>query len=232
MKKITFIFILLGLFASQGFGQNYIDLSLAARDGFSSALSYQKQYGIGTNKKIKIGWGLRSTFYTSGPKELITAPAELTSGKQSIVAFFTAYKDEKLDTMSVNRTSMANLNALLNLEYAFTSKFGLGFNIDALGFTVGKAQKGLFHASQSEGYNQTEQNLKPTPFNVLLISDSDRGSLNSELYGRYAVNENWGLRLGISFQFIEYTADQKLTYGNDRYRLKTLLPHLAFFYQF
>jgi hypothetical protein len=60
--------------------------------------------------------------------------------------------------------------------------------------------------------------------NALLISDNDRGSLNSELYGRYWLTDKIGLRAGASFQFTEYTTNRKLTFENDRFRNKILMP--------
>ena len=70
------------------------------------------------------------------------------------------------------------------------------------------------------------ENAKPTSFNILLISDNDRGSLNSELYGKYYWNEKWGVKLAAQFLFTEYTTDtevQQFPEPNDRFRNKSLL---------
>jgi hypothetical protein len=63
------------------------------------------------------------------------------------------------------------------------------------------------------------------------VSDNDLGSLNSELYARYWVNDKIGFRAGLSFQFVEYTTDKVLTFENDRFRTKNLLPMLAISYK-
>ena len=76
------------------------------------------------------------------------------------------------------------------------------------------------------------QEAKPTVFNLLLVSDSDKGSLNSELYVRYKINPKISLRGGFNFQFNEYTTLRKLTFENDRFRAKNLLPLLAVSYHF
>jgi hypothetical protein len=78
--------------------------------------------------------------------------------------------------------------------------------------------------------NNTTQTAKPTAFNLLLISDSDIGSLNSELYARYWINDRFAVRVGASFQFIEYKTDKNLTFENDRFRHKALLPFVAITY--
>ena len=227
LKKILLLFCI----SSTVLAQKSVDIAFASREGFSPAISFQHLYGLGQSKKLKIGWGIRSTAYFSGSeKEFITAPAKLTSGKQSIVAFFTEYKPEKLDTMRVAKTGVVSVNAMIALAYDF-GKLGLGFNIDALGLTFGKKQNGVFQASESATFNNKTYSLKPTSPNLLLISDSDIGSLNSELFAKYQASEKIGLRLGLSFQFIEYKADQKLTFDNDRFRYKTLMPLLALNYR-
>ena len=59
----------------------------------------------------------------------------------------------------------------------------------------------------------------------MLISDNDKGSLNSELFARYKWNDSWGVKLGLQFFFAEYTTDTDVqtTPGgekNDRFRKK------------
>lgn len=226
--KLITILTILG-FSNSVVGQQF-DFAIAGRNGVSPSLSFQKLYGLGQKKNLKIGWGIRANGFFSGSNDLITAPYQLTSGKPSLIGFFTEYKNEKLDTVAVNNTGIVSLNSVIVIEYSI-KKLDFGFNIDALGFTLGGNQEGILSASQSAEFDQTTQNFKPTPFNLLLISDSDIGSLNSELFARYWLNDHCGLRLGLSFQFIEYKADQKLTYDNDRFRLKTLMPLVAFTYR-
>ena len=115
----------------------------------------------------------------------------------------------------------------IHLQYSFR-KLDVGFNIDAIGATVGGQQKGTFVAkSTGSSFYGTQQTAKPTGFNLLLVSDNDLGSLNSELYGRYWFKETIGLRIGASFQFTEYTTSQKLTFENDRFRNKALMPFIG-----
>ncbi len=161
-----------------------LDIALASKKGFSSAVSIDKFYG----KKFKIGIGLRATTYNSGSHNFVTAPALLTSGKRSLMAFFTPYKNEKLDTLSVPNTSIISINTKLSLEYNL-KRSGFGFNIDLAGLTMGKKNTGRFTASESRELNNTNHTVKATPYNLLLISDSDRGSLNSELYFKQSLKK-------------------------------------------
>lgn len=225
MKTLVSV-VLLCLFFTKTWSQS-IDFAVAAKNEFAPSVSFQKTYDLGKKKNFQIGWGVRANGYFSGQKEYLTAPAKLTSGKQSIVAFFTDYNPAKIDTLDFNKSSLVSFNALVVLQYSF-KKSSIGFNIDALGFTIGGKQSGTFRASESKTLHKTMQTGSPTPFNLLLISDSDRGSLNSELYFKQNLKNNNALRFGLSFQFMEYTTKQILTYENDRFRHKSLMPFVAY----
>ena len=108
-------------------------------------------------------------------------------------------------------------------KHRFSKKFSAGLSIDAIGFSFGKKQSGIYYGNNyATGVPVT---AKPTGFNVLLISDNDKGSLNSELFARYKWNDSWGVKLGLQFFFAEYTTDTDVqtTPGgekNDRFRKK------------
>jgi hypothetical protein len=209
--------------------QRNFDLAVAFGSAFSPSFSYQNLYGIGKSDRFKIGWGVRLNTFFSGQKNYITAPARLTSGSQSIVALFTENIAGNLDTLQLTKSRLGSLNGTIILQYSI-KKLDIGFNIDALGLTFGGKQTGKFLASESKSLNGTTQAASPSPFNLLLVSDSDRGSLNSELYFRYWVNNRFAIRAGASFQFLEYTTDKTLTFENDRFRHKALLPFVAISY--
>lgn len=225
MKKL--LFFLCFTFSISISKAQVFDFAVAAKNEFSPSFSFEKTYGLGINKRFQIGWGIRANGYFSGAKPFITAPAELTSGKKSIAAFFTEYRPEYLDTLQLTKATVISINSKIVLQYKF-KKSDIGFNIDALGFTLGAMQSGTFYAKESATWNKSKQTAKPTALNILLISDSDRGSLNSELYYRYWLNKKSALRAGVSFQFIEYTTKNKLTFDNDRFRAKTLMPFIAY----
>ncbi|GHB59330.1 hypothetical protein GCM10007390_11240 [Persicitalea jodogahamensis] len=204
--------------------QKNLDAALAAGKGFSPALSFQSLYG----GRFKIGWGVRYTGYFGKSTELVTAPAALTSGKTDPSVLFSENILSNFDTLTLNKVQSNALNAVINLQFSLSNRFEVGFNIDAIGLSFGAQQMGRFHsASESAALDNTVQTAKPTTFNLLLISDNDRGNLNSELYARYWVSDRMAVRAGLSFNFVEYTTDQKLTFDNDRFRYKSLLPMVA-----
>ncbi|RYU91832.1 hypothetical protein [Emticicia agri] len=234
MKKLLFILLLLSghLLNAQSRHQQYADLSVAAGNGFSPALSYNYLWGIGKKGKFKIGTGVRLTYFAAQHKDFITAPARLTSGQTGPQVLFVENILANLDTLHLAKSGVFYLNIPIHLQYSFSQKFEIGFNIDAIGLSFGKEQTGTFEASNSATLNGSQQSAKPTVFNLLLVSDNDLGSLNSELYFRYWFSKNIGLRAGASFQFIEYRTNRLLTLENDRFRSKNLLPMLAVSFKF
>lgn len=235
MKKISFfiatLLIISQLSFAQSKNQRYLDLSLAAGGGFSPALSYNYNWGLGKKGKFKIGTGLRFTYFAGNHKDLITAPATLTSGEKGPQVLFKENILSNLDTLHLAKVGVGYINIPIHLQYSFSQKLEVGFNIDAIGFSFGSKQSGTFYAKESNSLNKSTQSAKPTTFNALLVSDNDLGSLNSELYARYWVNDKIGIRAGLSFQFIEYTTDKILTFENDRFRTKNLLPMIAVSYK-
>jgi len=212
------------------------DVGISAGNGFTGALSYNKYYGLGRSGRFKVGLGLRFNTYFAGQNDHRTAPASLTSGKSSFAALVADDIVGQIDTLRLSNSQVNSLNLNIHLQYAVLKKLEVGFNIDAVGFSFGGQQKGVFLARQSDatgrGNNgKTDIAAKPTPFNLLLVSDSDMGSLNSEIYARYWINDKWALRGGLSFQFWEYTTDRKLAFNNDRFRSKVLLPLIAVSYR-
>jgi hypothetical protein len=225
MKKFTLV-VAICLFSSNLWSQSF-DIARAAKQEFAPSLSYQKLYGLGSKKKFNLGWGVRANGFFSGEKSFLTAPAKLTSGKQSLAAFFTEYNPAKIDTINFSKSSLLSVNGMIILQYNI-KKSAVGFNIDALGFSLGGKQSGIFNAAESPSLNRTKQEATPTPLNILLISDSDIGNLNSELYFSQVLKNENSLRFGFSFQFIEYTTKNILTFENDRFRYKTLMPFVSY----
>lgn len=236
MKKQLIIAIILSFNAFEGaFAQRYrtADVAVSFGSGFAPALSYGQLYG----KKFKYGFGLRFTSFSGGQADLTTAPAKLTAGKESFAALFESKKiNSQLDTLRLSNVQSNSLNLFINLQYSITPKIEVGFNIDAIGLSFGGKQSGTFIAKQTDAQGKTNNNKtqtgSPTTLNLLLVSDSDIGSLNSEIYGRYWLNDKLGIRAGLGFQFVEYTTTTKLAFDNDRFRGKFLQPMIAVSYKF
>jgi hypothetical protein len=198
---------------------------------FAGALSWAHLHGFGKKKqKFKIGYGLRLTSFAGKDLDYTTAPARLTSRATGPQVLFSETFLESIDTVTFSSAQTNSLNISIQLQYSFSKKIDIGFNIDAIGFSFGPTKTGTLISSIKPSGLSEVQSARPTPFNLLLVSDNDIGSLNSELYLRYWFRDQFAIKSGITFLFSEYTTDNTLIFDNDRFRYKSLMFLLGFTY--
>jgi len=193
-------------------------LGMGENSSFSYALSWNTSYGMFSSNKFRLGYGIRFSGFTGSELNYITAPADLTGD------------DNTIDTLLVNSPRTMGLSALVNLQYQFSSKFKLGFNIDAIGLGFGSTDNSRFISSENTGQYPETIEASPSTFNLLLGGDNDLGQIKSEFYIAYALSEKTWLRGGMDMTFSEYTSSQELTNNNDRFRYKPVLVFLAISY--
>ncbi|WP_430897226.1 MULTISPECIES: hypothetical protein [unclassified Paraflavitalea] len=158
--------------------------------------------------------GDKRDFITAGPARYtrsFTAP---------FLIFFAGQKEENFDTLVVQMPVSFSLNAVLHTAYQFNPKLSAGFNIDLIGFTVARKTSAVF---KSNGLTRTDPSVKPTNFNLLLTGDHDLGTLNSEFYLKYSVNNRWSYKLVYQFLFVEYRSNsfkQQFSDGNETNRFR------------
>jgi len=215
----------------------YVDITATVGSSqASAAASYVYNWKIGKKQRIEIGLGARSTTYFGTKKDFLTAgPANKTrTSTTPFLIFFAGQEEQNFDTLTVQRPLTNSLNLAVNLGYNFSRKWYGGFNIDLIGFTVGRKGSGIL---TSNGTTTIEPNTKPTGFNVLLTGDHDRGTLNSEFFVKYKLNDHWALKAVYQFIFVEYkTENRKQTFSdgstNDRFRNKANNFGLGIAYHF
>jgi len=222
-KVLSVILLVCGFAVSAQRMSAYADATLGgAKYQGTFALSYVHLWRQGEKQKFAIGIGARFTSYLGANQYYITAPAQLTSGSTSPFIIFQDNITANIDTFLIKSPQVNCLNLSINIDYQLSKKITAGFNIDAIGFSFGGRQNGNY----INGPVGKMSGATPTPFNVLLISDNDRGSLNSEFFLRYSLNDVWGLKAGAQFLFTEYTTSSKVQtfpQENDRFRNKSLL---------
>lgn len=190
---------------------------------------FMQYWSVGKrNKKFKVGLGTRLTSSFAGNQaEYITADANLTSEKVGPAVLFADQVVENIDTVMLSNTQTNALNLFFALHYDFNYNFGLEFNIDLLGLTFGEQQRASLQYDEG---NIKKTNAYPTTGNLLLISDNDRGTLNSELMLSYLHKKRLRFKAGAVFIFNEYTLNNPAVYVNnsgktidtDRYRNKSV----------
>lgn len=228
LLKATF-FVLVGVWGQIALGQSpsstlkFVDLTVGVGNSEGTlATSFNYDKGLGKKMKIVVGFGGRFTGYLGKNQYYETAPAELTSGSTGPAVLFKENIAANIDSFLVKTAQINSLNLMITLGYNVSEKLTIRFNIDAIGFSFGKSTSGNY----INGVQGSMGSASPTSFNVLLISDNDKGSLNSEFFARYLFNEKWGIKGGIQFHFSEYTTDsevQQVPESNDRFRNKSLM---------
>jgi hypothetical protein len=226
MKKITSIlFVLIISYSSQAQTSkqhNFLD----ATYGFGKSqsifsLAYVKNHKLFKKQKWEAGLGLRFTNYNGSNQYYTTAPAKLTSGKTGPAVFFSDDLLQNIDSVLMPKANLNSLNLSINLAYNLSSKLSLGFNIDAIGFSFGGSKAGTYY----KGNATSATTAKPTGFNLLLVSDNDLGTLNSEFFAAYKLSNKLAVKAAFQFLFTEYTTATKVQttpdgQKNDRFRNK------------
>jgi hypothetical protein len=215
------------------------DLALSgSSSAFAPAFSFTQMYGFGKSKRFKLGYGIRLTSFFMNNVSARTAPAKFTSGSASFGALFADDIISNIDTLFLPKAQVNSLNVSINLQYALSKKLEIGFNIDATGYSFGANQTGELISKKNKrkfADGSTTSSATPAGLNLLLVSDSDLGNLNSEVYARYWATDKIGIRAGFSFLFTEFTSDKKVILPdgqNNRWRYKSLTPMIAVSYRF
>jgi hypothetical protein len=185
---------------------------------------------------LKVGYGVRFTSFAGANKYYVTAPSKYTSPVQSIGTIFSETIKENIDTVTTATAFVNSLNLDIYIQYAISKRIDIGFNIDAAGFSFGPEQQFNIISSTLDPGQSPVVAGSPTRWNVLLTSDNDIGSLNSEFFIRYAIRSKIGVRAGYTFLFTEYTLDRELSFDggrimNDRYRYKASMAMIGVSYK-
>lgn len=174
------------------------------------------EFGINTSKSIRLGYGIRFAQFNAYKGLYLTAPMRLTQVNYTP-------QNTNIDTVRIAENHHFFINAYIILGYTYKEKIDFRFSIDLAGFSFGNTVKGehILNAKENTGLpkHQTVQ-AKPTLLNLLLVSDNDIGSLNSEFTAGYWIKEKYYVFGGYSFLFAEYTTDRKIRNDNNRFRLK------------
>jgi len=211
MKHFLLIFLL--IFASYNIGKAQINIDpvfgidTEISVGFlpnntTTSLAIQRSERIfslwNDNFQFNLGYGLRFTGYFVGEEEFEAIPRDL-----------------KADILRTDNSNLFFFNALIIIEGRFFDRLDAGFNIDVVG--VGFGSRNNFNYVNNGNFISVQE-ARPTTFNLLRGGVSDLGSLNSEFYLRYWLNERWAVKVAQSHVFTEYTTTNAIN-GNNNFRM-------------
>ncbi len=218
--------------------KNHFELSASAAGGsFASALSWSHMNTLTKRiPNLKIGYGIRFSTFVAANKFYVTAPAKYTSPVQNFGTIFSKTNEANIDTITTATANTNSLNIAICIEYSITKRIDVGFNIDAVGLSFGQEKTFNVISSSFDANQSPIQTGSPTHLNLLLTSDNDIGSLNSEFFVRYWLNQKIGLRGGMTFLFSEYRLENDLSFDNgrimnDRYRNKAAMAMIGITYK-
>jgi len=201
-----------------------VDLMLGIGSGVTNVTtSYQYAWKYGKKQRLTMGIGMRFNGFFASDKYFVTAPAKIVKGESGPAAFFKKPIPEYMDSVQLSNTSVFALNFMVSIGYKISDRLSAGFNIDVVGVSFGKQQSGTYINGNAPGGITTMPVAgAPTGFNLLLIGENDIGSLNSEFFLTYALNDQWSVKGGLQHTFMEYTTTteiQQLPEPNDRFRV-------------
>lgn len=243
---VVYVIGILGLINTAAYAQekktyktkNHFEFSAsAAPENLSASLAwFHRGTVIKKIPRLTVGYGIRYTGFVAANEYYVTAPAKYTSPVQNLGTIFSKTIEANIDTVTTPTANLHSLNIALSFEYAITSRIDLGFNIDAVGFSFGPDQSFNIISSSFDPGQSPVQKGSPTRLNLLLTSDNDIGSLNSEFHLRYWANKKLGIRAGLTFLFSEYRLENNLSFDNgrimnDRYRHKAAMAMLGITYK-
>lgn len=203
-----------------------VDLSAAAgAESQSVSLSaLTRQVPVGKSK-WKVHAGVRASWFGKSDAEYTTAPSQITTGSFGPWVILMPDKEENIDTFTVASTNIGTINLMAGIGREITEKLSFEFSIDVAGVSFGSVSDPVSSADVALRSAAT-----PSRWNLLILSDSDFGSLNSEFSFMYLINRRIKLRGGFHFNFTELRSDETLqTFpeANRRFRSKTGLPFAA-----
>ncbi len=199
---------------------SFTDLTIGfASNQTSISTGYFTNWTVGKKKRFYIGTGLRLNAVFSKNQVFTSAPPKLAADLANT------------DSLLGGSNQFYSFNAIINLGYHISPKLDAGFNIDLIGFSFGSNKTAQF----INNGNSVNTSAKPTGLNMLLIGNNDRGTLNSEFYLRYKVNQQIGLKLAVQHFFTELTTATKVQSApiqNDRFRNISNLVAVGVAYHF
>jgi hypothetical protein len=153
--------------------------------------------------------------------EFYTAPTKYRTGSDVYSATYTRMsKKENIDTLVLNSSTMASINAYLHVSYKITSFLGFKLSVEGTLDMSGINFGGLNGATY---INRGGIKASKEPINILKGGTHDIGNLNSELLFRLGIDKlSFHAGYGYSKRMVVSSLPQILPNGsNDRFRNTT-----------
>ncbi|WP_461137753.1 hypothetical protein [Spirosoma pomorum] len=245
MKK--FLVTLFTLISISGFAQSPVsarlssgfDLGMAyTKNRYNPSIAYYQLINIRESKIFSLGWTARLGAFYGDNIDFYTAPPRLTREKSGLGALWSPLVDQNIDRVRFDYMTATSLNFGIRGRIKL-SWIELGASADLLGLTLGKSRTGIYQSAAGRfskdptitipfsGTNAL-QNGSPATGNLRLLGDNDQGSLSTEVFARFYINQRVAIKAGYQWQTTEMRmANRDVIADNNRFRNRTGMPYLA-----
>ncbi|GGN06011.1 hypothetical protein GCM10010967_46510 [Dyadobacter beijingensis] len=162
---------------------------------------------------FRLGWGVRAWGYYAGRTDMFPKSSALSS-----------------DTLKFGRISANGASFLAGANFRLW-KFDIGANTDLFGVAFGLKRRGLYagsglYAGEGGEYYNKYLASNPATVNVLpLVMDKQSGQ--SEVYVRFWITDQIGVKVAYTHGRVTYAAPYKLDNGQKRYSTTYGVPYVA-----
>ncbi|MCF0073742.1 hypothetical protein LZD49_24905 [Dyadobacter sp. CY261] len=219
MKSIRLLVLFVFLGSLKAFSQDIsrvtsgLDMGLGYQDEvWVPSVTYHQELSLSNFPSFRIGWGVRSWGYYAGRTDMFPKTSALSS-----------------DTLKFGRLSANGISFLVGANFRLW-KFDIGANTDLFGVAFGLKRHALYangglYDEGGEYYNRHLRSGPATLNAIPLVMDKQSGQ--SEVYLRFWITEQIGLKVAYVHGRMTYAAPHKLENGQTRYSTTYGVPYLA-----
>lgn len=225
-KNIALVFVALFMFSQseaqidRGYlKRKYAEVGVYGGFGYYGNAHYafgtnaQYTWGIGSGKQhLCIGGGLRMQSFFTKERYYKTSSLELA-----------ALNRGGADSLYFNKIQNNTLNAYFTIQIHIKQGADIYINTDIGGINFADQRVGNYVSYENNPDFQTdipgfpvEYNTEPYAFNLNLYNQS-YGTIMTEVYGSFRINEVLGWRLGVQYYRNEYVADNEVPFNGKRF---------------
>ncbi len=180
---------------------------------YAFGTNIQYTWGIGRKKqRSNIGAGLRVQSFFTKDRYYKTSSLELSDLNRG-----------GADTMFFQKIQNNTLNAYITFQIHIKQGVDIYFNTDIGGINFGDRRAGAYisYENNPDFYTNNENfpvdyGTEPYAFNLNLYNQS-YGTIMSEVYGSFRINQLVGWRLGVQMYRNEYVTIQEVPYNGKRF---------------
>lgn len=169
--------------------------------------SLQYLHGVGRKKQfLNIGCGMRANVFFSEKRDYTTSSPVLTARNRG-----------GSDTLYMPKVQTNTLNAYIAIKIHIKKGVDLHFNTDIGGINFGDSKDCYFRSYETNPLPPgVKYKSEPYAFNANLLNGS-YGTLMSEMYGSFRLNEVLWWRLGLNYLRNEYKLETNIPMNGKRF---------------